>query len=43
MYTCAGDPISSVAGVAGTAETPLSVNALCILMTVVVFVTLTLI
>ena len=41
--TCTVDPISSVARVAGTGETPLCVRALCILMTVVQVITLTLI
>ena len=43
ICTCAGDTISSITRVAGTAETSLSVNALCILMTVIVLLALTLI
>ena len=41
--TCTVDPISSVARITGAGETPLCVNALCILMTVVQDITLTLI
>ena len=40
-YTCTFSAISNVALIAGTVETPLGVNALCILMTVVQVITLT--
>ena len=41
--TCTVDSISSVASIAGAGETSLCVGALCILMTVVQVITLTLI
>ena len=41
--TCAVDPITSVARVAGAGETSLCVSAVCILMTIVQVITPTLI